>query len=510
SAGQARADLLSDAIQDYQFQDFTQSESKLRQLLQQNPDNLMAHYYLGAVLQQQGKLDEAITHYEIVATAPHPIQGIEATLANAYIAAGRADKALPYLETNALQHPSDDDAALQYATALQADGQVDAASAIYRRLINGNSRLADQARFQLGQMLVSDGAYVSAVQVMKTIDPNSSYGSAAKTYIEALKPITRPLNVYVSVEGFYNDNPGGTSSSLIGTTTAVSGGSQGLTLVAAVNTRDFEASPHLRLKLGYLFSGTYYRSKTAKQLNFTGHFIYPSALYAISPDNDVELKGDIQLFALGGQKLATNLGGTLTATHHIAGGHSLNIHGSYLDKRFTKNYLASGVLASLEYLDARSTGVGAGATLMGSALIKDWNGTVAVDYTYSDEKPKNSGSADPALATKALDSHFREHAARVNISMPMGLADSRMALLVNANYSYKDFTNLQSGSVYPSAIGLHMKSIMLTTGAKLQMLAWKEGRLNFSIGMDYTASHSQASELTYKSNRYFAALSAAY
>jgi len=510
SAGPVRADLLSDAIQDYQFQDYAQSENKLRQLLQQNPENMMAHYYLGAILQQQGKLDEAITHYEIVAKAPHPIQGIEAALASAYIAAGNADKSLPYFETNYRQHPADDETALQYATALQADGQVDAASAIYHRLIDGNSRLADQARFQLGQVLVTNGAYASAVQVMQGIDPNSPYGSAAKTYIEALEPVTRPLNIYASVEGFYNDNPGGTSTSLIGTTTAVSGGSQGLALIAAVNTRAFEASPHLRLKLGYLFSGTFYRTPAAKQLNFVGHFINPSVLYAISPANDVELKGDAQFFTLGSQNLATNLGGTLTATHHFAAGHSINMHASYMDKKFTRNYLVSGVLTSLEYLDARSTGVGAGISLMGPSLLKGWNGSLSLDYTYNDEKPKHTGSADPIVAARALDSQFREHALRLNAFLPLGLGESRMALLGNANYSYKDYTNLQSGNVYPSAFGLHMKSVMLTTGAKLQMQVWKEIGLNLSVGMESTVSHSHASELSYKINRYFAALSAAY
>jgi len=510
SAGPVRADQLADAIQDYQFQDYAQSESKLRQLLQQKPENLMAHYYLGAILQQQGKLEEAIKHYEIVANAPHPIPGIEAALASAYVAVGNAGKSLPYFEAYARQHPADDEAAIQYATALQADGQLDSASVIYHRLIDTNSSLADQARFQLGQVLVGKGAYSSAVQVMRGIDNNSPYGGAAKTYIEALEPVTRPLNLYASVEGFYNDNPGGTSTSLIGTTTAVSGGSQGLTLIAAVNTRAFEATPHLRLKLGYLFSGTFYRATVAKQFNFVGHFINPSVLYTISPANDVELKGDAQFFTFGGQNLGTNLGGTLTATHHLAAGHSINIHASYMDKKFTRNYLVSGILSSLEYLDAQSTGIGAGASLLGSSLLKGWNGSLSLDYTYNEEKPKNTGSVVPTVAAKALDGQFREHAIRLNAYLPLGLGESRMALLGNANYSYKDYTNLQSGSVYPSAISLNMKSIMLTTGAKLQMQVWKEIGLNLSIGMESTVSHSHASELNYKINRYFSALSAAY
>lgn len=510
SAGQARADLLTDAIQDYQYHEWAQSEAKLRQLLLQEPDNLMAHYYLGAVLQQEGKADEAIVHYEIVARAPQPIQGIDQALAGAYIAAGKPDKALPYLEKSYRQNRADDNAAFQYAVALQASGRVDEAADIYDGLIRSNSPLADQARFQLGQILTSYGAYASATRTMQAIRPDSPYASAAKSYVEALEPVTRPLNVYASIEGFYNDNPGSSSSAIIGTTTPTPGGSQGVTLIGSLNSRAFEASRHLYLKLGYLYYGTFYRAQAVKQLNFVGHFVNPAVVYKLSPAADIELKGDFQFFFFGGQKLSTNQGGTLTAAWHSADGHSVNLHASYLDKRYTRYFTVLGIANSLEYLDARTTGIGMGVSLAGTALAKTWNGSLTLDYTFNDEKPKATANPDPLIAAKALDSRYREHALRLSASLPLGTGASRYSLLVNANYSWKDYLNLQSGSVYPSAAGQHMKASMLTTGARIQAMLWKKAGLTLGLGMEHTASHSQASELTFKSNRYFAVFSAFY
>lgn len=509
TAQPAHADLLNDAIRDYQFQDYAASETKLRQLLARNPDNLMARYYLGAALQQQGKLDEAIAQYEIVARSPQPVQGIEATLANAYVAAGKPARALPYLQKRYRQNPHDDAAAMDYASALQADGQIDAAAAIYRNLIDAGSNRADQARFQLGQIRVNQGAYLTAVKTMRQIDPASPYGNAAKSYVDALAPVTRPINIYASIEGFYNDNPGSSSSTIIGTTTPVTGGASGTNVVASLTTRA-EATPTLHVKLGYLYFGTYYSTTVARQLNFSGHFLNPAIVYKPDTATDIELKGDFQFFDFARQKLSTNVGGTLTATHRLTSGHSFNAHIAYLDKQYTRSYVTGGLSTSLEYLDARSTGVGVGATLAGSALLKDWNGSLSIDYTFNDERTKHAGSPNATIAAQSRDSRYREHSVRFNASLPLGLGDTRLSLLANANYTYRDYPNIQSGNTYPSAAGLHMKSGMLTSGARIQMQVWKKIGLNLAAGFEQTVSHSHASELTYKSNRYFGALSASY
>jgi len=181
-----------------------------------------------------------------------------------------------------------------------------------------------------------------------------------------------------------------------------------------------------------------------------------------------------------------------------------------MDKKYSRSFLSSGVLTSLEYLDAKATSFGAGATLLGSAFIKGWNGTLNVAYNYTDEKPKNGGSADLMIAARSIDSRHKEHAIRLNANLPLGVGVAPVSLLVNANYSYKDYPNIQTGSVYPSAIGLHMKSIMQMAGAKLQVMVWKEIGLNLSVGAERTISHSHARELSYRSNRYFASLSSAY
>jgi len=506
----AHADLLSDAVQDYQFQDYPQAESKLRQLLSQDPNNLMAHYYLGAVLQQQGKLDEAISHFETVARAPQPIPGIESALANAYVAAGRATQALPHLEKNYRSHPSDDHAAIQYATALQAAGRSEDATAIYRQLIDAGSPYADQARYQLSQIQVDQGSYMSAVETLKQIPTSSPYAGAAKSYTDALEPVTRPLSIYAAVQTFYNDNPASTSSSLIGTTGPLVRGSDGINVIGSINTRPLELTPHLSVKLGYLLYGTYYRPAAARQLDFTGHFINPSVTYRFSSSNEIELKGDLQFFDFGNQKLSTNTGATLTATHRWPQGHSANLHVSYMDKRYTDNFVVSGLVSNLKYLDAQAIGIGAGVKLAGSSLIKGWNGSLSVDYTFNDENTGNYKHPDPVVSAKAQDSRFREQAVQLNALLPLGLGATRMTLIGNASYSFKDYINVQSGNIYWSAAGAHVKSDIVTTGGRLQIQVWPKIGLNFSVGADTTIGRSNATELQFKSSRYFAELSASY
>ena len=275
------ATLLNQSIQHYQFQDFEAAVEGFRQVIEAEPDNTMAHYYLGLSLQQTGKAADALPYLEKAAQSENPPEGIQDTLAGAYMAAGKPEKALPYFSEKYKASPENEDVAFQYASGLQATGKETEASVIFRRLIEQKGKYADASRFQLGNIYSGYSAYVSAVDIFKTVDPGSPYGEASKAYIDALSPMTKPFNVYLSAERFYNDNPASSSATITGGASTAEGGSRGQTFIGMVSTRALELGDRLQAKLGYLYYGTFYTLDFAKDSNFVGHFINPSLTYFI-------------------------------------------------------------------------------------------------------------------------------------------------------------------------------------------------------------------------------------
>ncbi len=502
----AETSLLAQAIRDYQFQDFKKAEQILRQVLKAEPNNIMAHYYLGLVLQQTDRAREAIPHLEAAAHAKNPPQGIESALASAYKAGGQPEKSLPYYRKQHSAFPDNEGITFQYASALQAAGHEDESSALFRSIIAKGGQFADPARYQLGVTLTGLQAYTTAIEQFAAIDPKSPYGKAAKAYMDALAPTTRPFNVYLSAEHFYNDNPS-TTSSTITATTATGGGSLGTTLIGQIATRPMQLSDHFQAKLAYLYYGTFYAKAFAKDNNFVGHFINPSLIYHASAKNSLELKGDIQFYYFNQQKLSNNYGATLTGTHHVEGGHSISMHVAYIDKAYTSSYNSGGAITSLKYLDARNWSAGVSGTLIAS---ESWPASLTVDYTFNDER--NKSKTDPTLNTKAKDSRYREHATSVELTLPSPFAGffSRFSLAGNMSFSQKDYLNAQSGNVYTDVTGQKMKARSLVWGGKLKFDIWKKFNLNAVIGYEQEMAHSHTSTLTYDTNRYFGQLSAYY
>jgi len=500
---------MDQAIRDFQFQDFSQAESKFKQIIASDPGNISAHYYLGILYQEQKKYALAIHHLEIVAKSPGQVEGIEESLANAYMLGGKPEKALPYFRKQYQSHPDSEKATFDYARNLEAMGELDEAAILYRQLIRKKGKLADSAKYQLGQMLSGLGAYKSAFELMRAINPNSPYGGVAKGYQDALEPVVRPLSLYLSAEYFYNDNPGASSSRLTpGSTTTAGGGSQGVTLISSINTRALEATDHIRFKLGYLYYATFHQQQFAKENDFVGHFVNPAVIYRFNKTTELELKGDAQFFYYAHQKLSYNYGGTATVSYRRADGNALNFHAAYLNKKYTDSFASQGVLTSLAYLDADAWSVGAGFTA--SASRWNWGGSLLIDYTLNNENTNNTNHADPVLANKSRDSKFREHAVRLNTTLPLPSALSRIAFLGNMNYSYKDYLNSQTGALYANNAGQRVKSILLTLGVQMQIHLWKKYGIDLGIGYEQNSSRSHVDVLTYKSKRYFGQLTGNY
>ncbi len=509
--GQAHADLMQDAVMDYQFQDFKEAEKKFRKVLAQHPDDISAHYYMGLVLQQNGKLKEAIEHLELVKfkSKNTPVDGIDDALASAYIAADMPEKALPIYKKKYAADKKDDAVALTYAKALQSSGDISAARVIYRALIEKNSPQKDAARFQMAQSFVASKAYATAMDELKEIDEKSPYGPAAKSYMDALAPAVKPISLYLSSEWYFHDNPGSATASRLAADGGAAIGSQGLTQIAALNTRAFEWTEKLKAKVGYLYYAMLHRAKTAKSNDFVGHFINPELTYQATKSINIALKGDIQFFYFAHQKLSFNSGGTLTTTWTDDRGDNISLNGNFLAKNYTDHFFSSGVTTSLAYLDARNVGVGIAGTLVGP----DQKGSLSVDYSFNMERPTHTNNiADANLAAKSSDSKFNEHSVRIDGSIPFPGKYSMFSLLGNFSYSYKDYRNKQDagGLLYPEIPGQFITAVSSTYGVKIEVSDFVKIRgrgISASFGYEHNKAHATAPSLSYKSNKYMGSFS---
>jgi len=503
--GQAYADLMQDAVLDYQFQDFKESENKFRQIIEQDPDNISAHYYMGMVLQQTGKLNEAVSHLEFVMekSKTTPVAGIEDALSAAYTAAGMHEKALPFHKKKYEENKDDDALAFAYAKALQSAGYLQPARAMYQNLIDKKGPHADAARFQMVQIILANKAYATAIEQLNEIDEESPYGPAAKAYKKALVPAVKPFNLYVSSEWFNNNNASSGSSRINQGGGRI--GSHGLTQIVSLTSRGYEWAEKLKAKLGYVYYGMFHSNIDAKSNDFVGHFVNPSLTYQITKSINTELKGDIQYFYYAHQRLSINLGGTSTTTWTGADGDNIALHGNLITKKYTTQFLSSGpttpgTYSSLNYLDARSAGIGIAGTL----VDKSQKGSLTVDYTFNMDRPRHTRSSDITLAAKSADSKYNEHSLRINGTLPLTKWSQTASLLGNTSYSYKYYLNPQDtgGLVYAGLGGQHVKATTLVYGLKLQFTdIYKIGRhgINANMGYEQTIANSAASALTYKS-----------
>ena len=506
ASAQEEAAAFQSAVMDYQFQDFKEAEDKFRKIVEKNPDNIAARYYMGMVLQQNKKLEEAVSHLEFVMekSKTTPVAGIEDALSAAYTAAGMHEKALPFYKKKYEESKDNDALAFAYAKALESAGDIQTARTMYQNLIEKKGPYADAGRFQMAQIILGNKAYATAIEQLNEIDEQSPYGPAAKSYKEALAPAVKPFNLYVSSEWFNNDNASSGGSSRINQASSKVG-SHGLTQIVSLNSRGYEWTERLKAKLGYLYYGMFHYNMDAKSNDFVGHFVNPSQAYQITESINTELKGDIQYFYYAHQRLSINLGGTSTTTWTGAGGDNIALHGNFISKKYTTQFLSSGpttpgTYSSLKYLDARSAGIGIAGTLMD----KSQKGSLTVDYTFNMDRPIHTRSSDITLAAQSADSKYNEHSLRINGTLPLTKWSQSASLLGNTSYSYKYYLNPQdpNARVYANLQGQHVKATMLVYGLKLQFSdIYKIGGygINANLGYEQTIANSSASALTYKS-----------
>ncbi|MDQ6965351.1 MAG: hypothetical protein Q9M23_00300, partial [Mariprofundaceae bacterium] len=398
-----------------------------------------------------------------------------------------------------------------YAKALQAAGDNKEARVIYQSLIADKAQYADGAHFQMAQIFTNKKAYATAMQQLYNIDTQSPYGDAAKAYKDALAPAVKPLSLYVSSEWFYNDNASTQSSDILGQASTPIG-SQGLAQIVALNTRPFEWTEDIGVKLGYLYYGLFHRAKAAKSNDFVGHFINPALILHTSPDTQVELKGDVQFFYFAQQKLSRNLGGTLTATWDRGDGNDLSLYASLLNKKHTTRFLSAGTSTSLAYLDSRYTAVGISGT-----LADESEKSLTLGYTFTMDRPLHTGSTDPVIGPKSRDGKADEHALQFDVYLPLKEVDNKLStfsIVGSGSYSYKKYLNRQDAAgLNTDAAGLLIKNLSSSYSIKLQasdMLNILGYGINGSIGYEHSDAHSKASSLSYRSNKFMGDISAIF
>lgn len=492
--------LLNQAIRDYDAHAYQKAKKEFEQVLAHEPGNLTAHYHLGVLLTPTDP-KQAIVHLQYVANAPVHAPGIKAALAQAYQAAGMYAKAVPLWRELHADHPENRAYAFQYAVALQEEGDNQKASRLYHDLIRSDDpNYRDISRYQLGALLSGLGSYNLAAEQFRSIPKDSPYAKPARNYLDALAPAIRPFSIYVSGDYFYNDNPGASSAVHLGTAPIPSAASQGTAWVARLATRQIEFSPQWRAGLSYTFYGSFYLKTAARQYDYVGQFLNPELSFHPNARTSLKITGNLEHYDYSHHWLSDNVGLTASAVWKYSPAHIYRMHGSYMNKQYTNNYQGT----SLQYLNADAYSLGFGTTAASTA----WKTKLSIDYTYTLERTNKNN--DPVVGLASQDSRYREMALQLKAELPVPGTSDRLTLLPEYKYTYRNYTHIQSGTLYTDIPGQYMNQKMTNWSVRLQALLSKRFHLMLSAGYEDNLSKAKTAILTYRYRRYFGRISAYY
>jgi len=142
--------------------DYPRAERVFRQVLQVDPSAAQVWYLLGTVIQVQGKLGEAVAHYEqALRLEPHFAEVLN-NLAVALLSQRKVDEAAACLRRALRLKPDYADAQSNLGNALQADGRLNDAEACYRHALQLKPDNAD-THHNLGNALRASGDLAEAM-----------------------------------------------------------------------------------------------------------------------------------------------------------------------------------------------------------------------------------------------------------------------------------------------------------------------------------------------------------
>jgi tetratricopeptide (TPR) repeat protein len=130
--------------------------------LQVKPDYAEAHYNLAEALLRKGALDEAIVHYQKALQIDPDYGDANNNLGNALMRQGRVDEAIAHYQRALQINPDSAGTHVNFGNALVQSGRVDDAIAQYRQALQINPDFA-QAHYNLGKVLLQRGAEDEAI-----------------------------------------------------------------------------------------------------------------------------------------------------------------------------------------------------------------------------------------------------------------------------------------------------------------------------------------------------------
>jgi tetratricopeptide (TPR) repeat protein len=138
------------------------SETLWLATLAQNPQSWLAHYNLGNALLQNGKIDEAISHYQQALEIKPNYAVAHNNLGNTLLREGNVDEAILHFQKALEINPYDAIAHYNLGYALQQKGKTDEAIAQFQQALEINPNNA-AAHYNLGNALLQTGQVDAAI-----------------------------------------------------------------------------------------------------------------------------------------------------------------------------------------------------------------------------------------------------------------------------------------------------------------------------------------------------------
>ena len=154
-------------------------------------DNYMAYFNLGNALRQEGRMDQAITHYqESLQFAPNYVEA-QNNLGLALYQKGRVDDAITHYQQALHINPNYAEAHNNLGNAFLQQGRVADAVADYQKALQINPDYAE-AHYNLGNALLQEGRVDDAIaDYQMALQINPDYAEACNNLAIALRQIGR-------------------------------------------------------------------------------------------------------------------------------------------------------------------------------------------------------------------------------------------------------------------------------------------------------------------------------
>ncbi|MDX8401212.1 MAG: hypothetical protein R8K47_01125 [Mariprofundaceae bacterium] len=503
--GASLAEVLTRAIEDYQFQEYDRARAGFDAVLRAEPANPYALHYLGRLELETGHFGRAADLLEQQIATGYRFEGDAEMLADACLKAGRIGKAERVISDLLRAHPGKSSLIFLRARLRERQQRLDEALGDYAGLFSDSAH-ADAAHFQAGGIYYRMQAYRAAREQFSAVRAGSAYGAAAKQYLEALAPLLRPISLNVSVQAFHNDNPGAASSKRAsGAIPSVTVPSFGTMAIAGITSAALEAGLHARLQLGYTYLNIAHRNKDARSNDFAMHSLSGTASWIFSPSWRLDATGSWQYNLLDRKRLSNVYTASLAAAYaneDPAWQGRFGI-GATL-KRHNASFGTPPYVTDMTYLDADSP-------FAEVALSRFFANGGYLQGSYRFEIERTLRNINPVLDQKSRDSRYRQHNLSASGHLPMSGSWRRLSLDVSASYFYRSYQYPQSGISLPSIKpGRYLRAIGTSADVMLSVLLWERGQLAFTAGYHREQTLSDARELSYRQNKYYGQLSARF